>query len=427
MLYTLGRSLSQNASRRELFSIPAGFSWNPLFNIYHSGFGYKTTINDAAFIGTASNIYYVDPDANGSADGSSFTNAFTRVNDALDQAISNAEPVRIYLQPGFYNEDDLGWLVTHPGLTHDIALICSSGRAIFSVNETHSWTKTSGQTNVYEAIVGLPEIVIDRTDMDGDLLPLPLEEQISVANVDSNPGSWFYDAGKLYVHTYDTRAADENVFGFRSVDARHNFLLEVNVNVYCYNIDFWGGSGAGVQANASSQHVVYENCTFCYMSGNGFTGHDFDRISLLNCKAKYNTIDGYAYSASSQGTKILEYNCIGSDNGLTGAGTIINGSSAHSGSTIIRIGGTYDSNEGANIADTGSGTQSLNLRCKADNSLTSDQGGLSDCGFSVTGGAEMWLKNCASTSSYYKRRNGSSTLIDLGGFSGDGLDSGTIS
>jgi len=76
----------------------------------------------------------------------------------------------------------------------------------FDSRETiNDWTKTAGQTNVYEfAFSGYHGIVYE----DGQALG----EQISIADVDSNAGSFYYnsDTNILYIHTTGSIAPVDN-------------------------------------------------------------------------------------------------------------------------------------------------------------------------------------------------------------------------
>jgi hypothetical protein len=138
------------------------------------------------------------------------------------------------------------------------------------------------------------------------------------------------------------------------------------------NIQVYGGYDAVrliTQVNQTSINDFYANrCKFSYAQGkegNGFTlkgGNSY----LVNCIASKNFRDGFNYHKNLNiNTNCIEINCIGRSNGYEEYGHINNGSTQHDGGKIIRINGKYYENQGGNIADTSSKTQSFNVNCEA--------------------------------------------------------------
>ena len=154
-----------------------------------------------------------------------------------------------------------------------------------------------------------------------------------------------------------------------------------------------------VQPDDYSLETVFNRCRFLFSSG-GNSGRDAvwansGHILFLQCRAAYAANDGFNYSPgeSTVECQFVEIECVGDNNGTKSGGSdIYNGSTAHSGTKGIRVNGCYFKNRGGNVADVQEGTQTVNLGCRAYDSVsTSDY----NQGFSAQQpGAVMWLYSC---------------------------------
>ena len=74
----------------------------------------------------------------------------------------------------------------------------------------------------------------------------------------------------------------------------------------------------------------------------------------------------------------------------------------HDGGKVIRINGIYQGNQGGNIADIGSGTQSIILNSTVHDSTTLIEN--ENANITAYGGARMWVFDCLSYGSEYDLR-----------------------
>lgn len=433
----LGTGLAHpNGAALSAYSKPAEFNWDYTseFSIKRRGRKYVTDFDASIYASPAGSTYYVDPvSGSDSNDGLGMGTAFATIEKALTATGASV----IMLKSGFYTWQDAGWLNGQPTIARDIALkVYGGARAVIHAgNAFYSWSLSSGQTNTYQTGYNAVGSVIDLTNTDEYGYPVPLTKRTSIAEVESNPGSYYYPTSapfNLYVHTHDSRAADSNIIGFQIKD---NFDIRAAHNVYAENIDFWGGRYPMVFQNVDGDgaHLVFKSCSFCY--GSTFEGvrlRDITRGTFLRCTSAYNIGDGFAYRQNvfTTQTDILEVDCRAYNNiDLAGTANNINGSSAHDGVRVIRLGGMYRNNAGGQITDTHAGTQTLNLGCSAGESIAATQSGADDTGYRVTSGAALWMENAKATGSYYDRVNSSSTITSTRSFTGTGPagDSGTIS
>lgn len=428
----LGLGLARSSNNGpSTFTKPSGFNWNfeNEFSIKRRGRRYSTDFDGASFKAPSRATYYVDPTASGANNGSSWADAFTTIQAAL--TASNA--ARIYLTPGFYDWNDCGWLNGTPSFNRDTAIICEGGKAILHTSQdaAFNWS-AEGSANVYQTTYNALYEVVDRSNVNARGVPIPLNKVISIADVSSNPGSYYYAGSTLYVHTHDSRAPDSNIMAFRQ---KNNMDIRAAHNIYFENIEFWGGTYPIVfnQVDGDGKHIVLVNPVANYGLFGGFLFRDISRVSLINWHAEYNELDGAAYrqNINNTQTNVLEVNGLSFNNGIfdhnNNYDNIVNGSSAHDGVHIIRLNGEYAQNDGSQIGDTHNGTQSLNLGTLAGESFSTAQISSTDTGYRCTNFASMWMENANAQDSYFDRVN-AANMIDLGGFSsnGTGGDSGVI-
>ena len=433
----LGTGLAlRNGAALSTYTKPAGFNWDYTseFSIKRRGRKYTTDFDASAYASPSGTTYYVDPAAGSdSNDGLSIGEAFATIEAALTATDASI----IMLKAGFYTWQDAGWLNNQPTIPRDIALkVYGGARAIIHAgNAFYSWSLSSGKTNTYQTAYNAVGSVIDLTNTDEYGIPVPLTKLASIEAVEAAPGSFYYPVSapfNLYVHTHDSRAPDSNIIAFQIKD---NFDIRAAHNVYAENIDFWGGRYPMVFQNVDGDgaHLVFKNCSFCY--GSTFEGvrlRDVTRGTFLRCTSAHNVGDGFAYRQNvfATQTDILEVDCKAYDNvDLAAAANNINGSSAHDGVRVIRLGGVYKTNAGGQITDTHAGTQTLNLGCSAGESITATQNGTDDTGYRVTSGAALWMENAKASGSYYDRVNSASNITSTRSFTGTGAggDSGGIS
>jgi hypothetical protein len=247
-------------------------------------------------------------------------------------------------------------------------VICPIGKAIITARQSLTWTKTAGQTNVWQSSAGpLSATVIDNSDIDSFGFARRLRQLGSIAAVDSQAGSTFFDSGPaiIYVHTYDSREPDSDIWSLRFANAP---LLDQTTaqNMYFENIDMWGGNTPVRLNHNGSANAVFQNCSLRYgRTSNGFATLATSPTGLVtifnNCDCSYNSLDGWNYNGSQ---RAIEINCKGVWNGYTQTNTNDNGSTTHGSVRSVRVNGDYSYNDDRNVHDIGT-TRNWLLGCKA--------------------------------------------------------------
>lgn len=217
----------------------------------------------------------------------------------------------------------------------------------------------------------------------------------------SKPGTCYYNGTTLYVHLCNNQvASNKNV---AIVTGRTNALIEFNTQIenatlYMEGLTVIGGSSAFLGANTptyTNQKVIAKDCKF-------YCSYSADNVQLLgvygyfqNCDASYaNVKDGFNYHIyNSVPAKGLELYCMAHDNGLADVSSepSQNGSTGHDGAEILRIGGVYARNNGANVCDIG-GSTSYNYDCVAFDSKSSNA--LTNADFQTNTSATMYVIGC---------------------------------
>lgn len=322
----------------------------------------------------------------------------TTGNNIISTYQTYASPLVVNLYDGIYNKTN-GLNDTSIGV--DTVIKAVSGSPIISAENSQTWSLSSGQTNTYQSNEAstVYRVLDSKTpDVHGDYVEYA--KQTSIANVESNPGSWYWASNILYVHCLDNRTPDTDIHGYIAVKG----IDVTDKNVYLEGITIQGGGNSASTSKGPINHVssgstIYnlymKNCTVKYSINDNKGIYISKSIAYLqNCLSARNNSDGFNYHTAA---KALELECVGRDNGYTGNGND-NGSSMHEAGTIIRVNGEYTRNYGPNVIDINEGTQSWNIGCKSYNSLSALSTNNND--FMLEQGL-MWLDNCKSNNSTY--------------------------
>lgn len=376
---------------------PLGWTYTMPFHIIGSGSLFKPAndwdVSVLAPVG-AGKAYYVDPVYGNDAWAGTAIAPFKTCH----KAVLLADIDILYLKPGFYYRTNSWYdlatrsIATKPWSGYDGQVILTD------FQDGLTWTAEGGTVATYKATRSNVGTVIDMTWLDADNDYRFLTNQVSIANVDANPGSWYTDGATVYVRTYDSRAPDTNICPEVGTCARG----AGNITLYFENIWFYGtqtssGGAVRLESNAAGQtpKLYMKNCVTKYAVGNGVTCLGVSEAILQNCYSSKNLQDGFNYHIQDGIIpNAIEINCRGFDNGTVEGSGNDNGSSIHDAGNIVRIMGQYYRNIGPNVIDI-DGALSWNLRCAAYDSA-SDVPAV-DEGF-VSGGAgtgtKMWLDHC---------------------------------
>lgn len=386
---------------------PSGFTGlTRFFNVYRRGD--RTFYTDFDFdvyrpfaASAADTTLYVDVATGSDSNPGTAALPLKSIYQAVHARSGN---VQVYVRPGVYAGND-SWRDANPTSTRLVVEPWPgfSGRIISRRSATGlTWTLNTGST--YQATVASAGSVVDAANIDanGDFTRLTL--RTSIALVDANPGSYFFSGGIVYVRTFDSRAPDSNLHVF--LDARNGRYQQDGGTVWLKGIDFEGGSRPLQQACLTAGQFntgYFWDCSMKYSGGtsglNGFNTDGRCFSYLKSCIAASNWSDGFNYHNFSGGlpTVSVEIDCIGRNNGFSGAG-INNGSTTHDGGTAVRINGQYFGNENRQVHDVNS-SYSWNLGCTARDSRGSTARVNFAAGTGTGDSTIMWLDQCTSTGS----------------------------
>lgn len=330
----------------------AAFSYVP-FTIQQKGrvFRPATSFNLQTYAGiSVAKTYYVDNAATGTGTGADWTNAFT----SLVTAMTQADVDRIYVKTGTYRSTT-GW--SNPARSMEV--IAVGGPVIldnnigawcgaFTAQDAHYISTVGGSKTAAQILDGL------NTDAFGDYTFLTLKT--SAAEVDATPGSWWQTGTTLHVNTIDSRAPDANI---HITMAGWGCTINAdNITVYAEGISFYGGQRAAyIQNNsvAGGLKAYFKNCQFKYSGETAYNGIGVlgaSEFILQNCLVSKNpTGDGINYHVKNGvATNAIEIDC---EVRNSGDGAADQASTAHDGSSIVRINGKYHDVAGQCIADVG--------------------------------------------------------------------------
>ncbi len=337
-------------------TLPFSITADPWFG------GYTTDFDSDDYIVPSDVTYYLAPDGDDSNDGLSSGSPKKSIGVLLDTL--NATPptvgATLRLGAGWYHNSDT---IAGKSIDFPCNMICEGGKAILAATQAPTWSKTSGQTNVWQTpISGTTQGVIDMAAVDefGLYKRLAFISQ-SVPDymdvLDATQGALVSMAGTLYVHTYDSREPDADIVVFSPSTSGYGWQQTSGQNLYMRGIHIWGWNQP-VRLNTSGT-LTYAavDCSFCYSrSGqNGFESEDVMAATsttfMIGCTAAYNSYDGFGYRGSQLA---VEIGCTGVYNGWTHTNTNDNGSTAHGSVKIVRINGTYLKNADRNVHDVNS-------------------------------------------------------------------------
>lgn len=329
-------------------------------------------------------VYYVDPiNGNNAAAGTSGA-PLKDANTALAKSDVNA----VILAAGIYTQDE-PW-TTYVKPERSVAIGCLSGRAVIGKFETPTWTLATSQTYTYQhTLAGTLLGVYDATVRDSDGLPTPLTSRASVALVEANPGSYYNNAGTLYVHSVNSRVADRSIIVCLTGATAPTFPFSGPAFFASVKgVDFVGTTpGAGV---AFCNYYFDDVRTQAAPESLIDTGFELYRYQCVSANAQSD--DVWDYKLAITAAEIL---CTVRNPGNADSD---NCSTAHGTATVVRISGTYEG--GARVVHDIEASMSWNLGCSATNAYTG--GANTDHGFTngdigIASTALMWLDGCAAS------------------------------
>lgn len=223
----------------------------------------------------------------------------------------------------------------------------------FERNDLLNWVKDG---NAYKASRTTVKEVFDlsRTGYRG--LPNKLKKVTSAASVRNERGTFYTDGTDVWIRLIDDRLPDESLGVLLGIDGKtfslgsDSKLMFDNVGFYLQSSSLGSTNALRVEGGASTELFLI-NPEFGYAALNGLSTYDVDKVWVFNPIAYDNYKDGLNYHGSST-NKIFEFMGEQWGNGKDEAGNN-NGSTGHSGMSIVRFGTLAYSNDGPQIADVG--------------------------------------------------------------------------
>ena len=378
-----------------LLRTPAGFGWqnNPLigkiYTDYRGNVYYDFDVSDYKYNGQPES-YFVDF-YNGN-DSNAGTNRSVPLK-TVTAALAKTDVKTIYIMEGIYNRRDLG-----SGSISKSVNIIGLGNVVIAGSASLGWTQYSG--DVYVANTSNCTDIFDLGSKNeyGDYTRYVAKS--SIADVEAEEGTYYLQSSTLYAHPIN----GDTSHLLRMVGDTC-YEITGSCNVYFENITFIGATRAiYAHAEHSSETINFyaKNCKFI-----NSRNHDYDTLMLQGttlsilqgCECSYSRKDGFNYhERSGIVPNAIELNCIGKLNGTPGNSSD-QGSTAHDGVKLIRIGGCYFGNNGSNTAEEGTDTESWNVNCVAFESASNyaSQG----MNFYSYGDTKVFLDSCIGFGSPY--------------------------
>ena len=362
--------------------------------------------------------YYVDRSRpNDSGDGLSWATALQDITTAL----AKSDISELHIAEGIY-EYTYGWENSSPN--RNIAVYGYGDVIVCPYLPGLSWSAVDSH---YTATNSACLNVLDRSNVDENGDWQSLVKKDSEAEVEATAGSWYFEGTTIYVHTFDDREPDADIW---PIVYSGNGLQNNEVTYYIENMKFYGGSSAFCTTNTSTGLNLYvNNCEFKYAHTKNGLGMDGGTLCIAkDCVSACNKLDGFKMEEQDgQYGNFIMIDCISRSNGCgVSPADNCNGYSRHDrGSTVI-INSEMFNNQGRNIQD----VDGAKLWCVSTNnhdscSITAG----ADINFAASGAdTEMWLDSCISSGGEYDVESGTDAAVYLRNFTGDAtnIETGTI-
>ena len=396
----INSSLDNIVNDYTLINYPTNFSIIEEFKIpiFKSGNKYFTDFDiRCKKIKNGGKTYYISTLGDDNNDGLSISTPFKTFEKAL--SMSDIETLFVCSGNYFYKTNFSSKITVNKSIN-----IIGQDNVNIVLGEKVTYVKHATLPNTWQ-ISYFTDVqhIIDTKYKDENNCFVELIKVVGSADVDNTLNS-FASGSNTYLRLLDNREPDDYVFvGSKSnISFTITSVDNIQSKVYMENINIIGSTVPFTIITPTGQplkNIMYGyKCKFLnsatYNSLNSLGADTF----LVECEANGSNKDGFNYHAS--GGKIphsIEIDCKGIGNGRNTDDDHNNGSTTHDGGKIIRINCYYSSNQGGNVADTNSGSQSFNVGCISSNSVTSNIEKNSN--YTAHENAELWLIGCKSYNS----------------------------
>ena len=341
--------------------------------IYTDGLGkYSTDFNIENLQNQMGVTYYVSYNGSDSNDGLSKETPFKNLNTA----IRKNDIGTLMIEGGEYYRSNAGILFGN--MNKDINIIGYNGEPKIFAADNLKFTNFSGYTNVKQATRSAVSRVIDKGVIDAYGDYYELKKVNSIDEVENTEYSWYSDSSNVYIN-----GNSETTVCLLNIDMIN---IKGDYNIYLENIELIGGRRT-LRLDSSTGTLVLNNCKLSYSiqsNGNGIEMIGGKYAISKSTEISKQMMDGFNYHKGANGELpyFIEIDCVGRDNGIMrggGGSRSDNGSTAHDGIKGIRINGLYVRNDGGNLADVNTGTETLNLGCVTSDGLQPYNNIIQDC------------------------------------------------
>ena len=341
--------------------------------IYTDGLGkFSTDFNVEGLKNQTGVTYYVSYNGSDSNDGLSKDTPFQNLNTAMKKDDIGT----LMIEGGEYYRSNAGILFGN--MNKDINIIGYNGKSKIFAADSLKFTDLSGYKNVKQAKRSAVSRVVDKGIIDAYGDYYELRKVDSIDEVENAKYSWYSDSSTVYINgDSDTTVCLINI---------DMVNIKGDYNIYLENIELIGGRRT-LRLDSSMGTLVLNNCKLSYSiqaNGNGIEMVGGRYAISKNTEISKQMMDGFNYHKGANGELpyFIEIDCVGRDNGIMkgkGGSRSDNGSTAHDGIKGIRINGLYARNDGGNLADVNTGTETLNLGCVTSDGLQNYNNIVQDC------------------------------------------------
>lgn len=340
--------------------------------------------------------YYIDPVNGRDTNTGERTSPFQTIRAAVET--KGARWLKLMNCNKFYPRNSNFSLWTLPSFTEPLIIEAEDGANVVMANSDRSdaftWTNEGG--SIYKANRSQVIAVIDTTRTNSKGYFVHLTKRNSLADLQAATDGFFTDGASVYIkHTAEPTTEFEICL---------NVLQKIIANgqkyIFLKGITFYTNSGLGgieFNNNLTTQHntkVYLKNVVASENKvSNGIAINNIKEAWLESCGGYGHTLDSLNYHSEVSGyekMKVVEINCFGGNNGIGTTQLSSNGSTAHDGISIIRMGGSFEMCMGPVIADVSDNGKSLNFNVVAKDSVLEGGANFQNSGVNN----EMWLYGC---------------------------------
>lgn len=348
------------ASLSALAPVRAGGKWL-------AGVGPSDLIDTSAYTKT----YWVD--AVGGSDsntGLSWAQRVQSIWKAMSLASASGLPSRIMVDPTapYYRQLSPCGDNSSRNSAQNILLESLGGRVITGTFDNHTWTKTTGRTYVYEVARTNASRVVCTLYRDAWGDPLEYAWAASVAACDATEGTWYTDGTTTYVHPFgdsvptlaNCKVILHGVKGFEWYGDK---------NLLVRGFEFLGGADGAFRCDGGSTNtIVIDDCAMrhgsqsnTFASGTSYTntvtvlgGALFAAFDSVATDSSIDCWNVHASGGAVPTALLVRARARRAGRGGASSCNLITG---HDGTTLISIGGEYQSSYGVGAAFVHAGTK----------------------------------------------------------------------